>query len=451
MKATRCTVFGTMHVTHPAPPDDPAFGIRLGYSIGNLGKSVVLTVFDTFLLYYLVQIAGFSPISAGGLLFAVMLWDGCTDIAVAYLADRHGRANALHRLIVFGAPLCGASFWMIFALSLDRYGSICAAVVLCRSGFTLCDIGHNTLLVRIATTARAAANVSGMRLIFSAAGAGLVGLAMAAILTLPPGRQQPAFMQAAMIGGAIYVVTLMIAIGATRHLSAQATRRPTDAAAIVGGLWRNRMYRYVLCLIALQAGLVPLFGRALPFVGEAAHGNAGWAGTALTIITLCQASSLPLWMTLSRTRSPRFILAMAYGAMLAALGLLALYSGGATGVVGLALIGVAQAGMNMAIWAMLALSVRHGAGDGAGNEALPVGLFLAVLKSCTGLGNGLLAAAIAIGNRWCFGCTGDHGGLISLAAIVLPVLGCILALCLVIRMGHDRTGRSVAEPVNSHR
>ena len=398
--------------------------IKLGYSIGNLGKSIVWTTFDTFLLYYLVRIAGFSTLVAGGLLTAALLWDGCADVAVAYLADRHGRPSALGRLILLGAPLCGMGFWMIFALDpVDWHQLIVAAVLLCRIGYTLCDIGHNTLLVRLAATARDATTVSGMRLIFSAMGAGLVGLAATATLRADHRHWQASLSTAAMIGGAAYVVTLLIAVRATRHLSAAAIeKRPSSVKAIFRALLRNRQYSIVLCLIGLQASLIPLFNRALPFVGEATHGSAGWAGTALTVITLSQALSLPAWMTLARWRSPNALLAFGYVAMIVALGLQIPQSGGAIGLVGLSLLGVSQAGMNMAIWALLALSIRNGAADLVGNEALPVGLFLAVLKGSAGIGNGLLAVAVAAGNQFP----------IVLVAIILPILACMAGLSLII-------------------
>lgn len=407
--------------------------VKLGYSVGNLGKSIVWTSFDTFLLYYLVRIAGFSPFLAGGLLTAVMLWDGCADTVIAYLADRYGRTNALSWLILLGAPLCGVGFWLIFALSPGgRRPVILAAVVACRVGYTLCDIGHNTLLVRIATTARDATMVSGMRLIFSAMGAGLVGLAATAIFS---GRHTLlTFASTAMIGGTIYVATLVIAVRVTRHLPvATIGKPPSNVRATFAALWRNRRYRSVLCLIAIQTGLIPLFNRALPFVGEAAHIGPAWAGSALMVITISQALSLPIWMALARWRSSNAILALAYVAMIVALGLLAARLGGTTGLVGLSLLGISQAGMNMAIWALLALSVRYGAADLVGKEALPVGLFLAALKGSAGFGSGLLAVSVATGNRWCPVCASHDARPIVFAATVLPVFGCVAGLLILYR------------------
>lgn len=412
-------------------PGRPAVSMQLGYSLGNLGKSVVLTVFDTFLLYYLVRIAGVAPLAAGGLLGAVMLWDGAADVGVAFLTDRSGHVGALRRLVLIGSPLCAISFWLIFTLPpADGSWPIALAVMLCRAGFALCDIGHNTLIVRFAADPRIAAGVSGMRLICSAGGVGLVGLATAAILTAPPAARAATIAVAAMIGGALYAGTLLVAVVATRRLPVPPTpggeRR--SAAAVIGDLWRNPPFRRLLCLLPLQSGLVPLFVRALAFTGEATRGGAQWAGPALATIALAQALSLPVWMIAARWRRPQALLVLAHGAMLVALAMLAATLGAGVDAIGLTLIGIAQAGMNMAIWAMLAIAVHRGAGEGVMDEALPVGVFLAVIKASGGLGHALLALVVAAAA--CPRC-GATPGMVATIAWLLPALGCGGVLWLV--------------------
>ncbi len=410
---------------------------QIRYSVGNLGKNIVGTSFDIFLLYYLVRIAGFSPVTAGGLLTLVMIGDGCADIIVAYLADRRGRSDALGHLILLGAPLCGIGFCMIFVVpSPGPHSAVVGAVMLCRIGYTLCDIGHNTLLVRIAATARDATTVSGLRLIFSAVGTGLVGWAATVILARSGVDRQNGLMMAALAGGAIHIATLLIARGATQHLPRKMVGAPfAGRRANAAALLQDRPYRRVLALIAVQASLIPLFNRALPFLGETAQGGAGWAGTAVVIITASQALSLPAWMTLARWRSPAAILTLAYGVMLFALAILAVRSAGATGILGLALVGVAQAGTNMAIWALLALTVRHAAGENANNEAFPVGLFLAVLKASAGIGNAVLVMFISAGNPWWPGTTGEATAPMLLVSTGLPAMGCVIGLYLVRPLG----------------
>lgn len=88
----------------------------------------------------------------------------------------------------------------------------------------------------------------------------------------------------------------------------------------------------------------------------------------------------------------------------------------------LILLGTARAGMNMAIWALLALSVQAQASVEARLEALPVGLFLAVLKCASRLGNSAIAALVGGFSR-----LAD----VAAAALALPMIGCAAVLLLL--------------------
>lgn len=411
----------------PLAPKATSTGVKIGYAAGNLGKSVVWASFESFLLFYLVTIAGLSPLLAGSILTVMMICDGTADILVSWWADRYGRANVLSRLIACGAPLCGISFGMIFALpqAAGRWPLI-VAIILCRIGYTLCDVGHNTLLVRVAATPRDGASVSGLRLIFSALGAGLVGLAAAHILAITDRlAQENAFALFASMGGLLYLASLTGARLATRHLSVAATGNDArQSGDLWRGLSRNRAFRRILLLIALQSCFVPLFGRALPFFGVVHFDDAAWAGRALSIITVTQALSLLMWMRLAHHWSQSRILIAAHLLMaLALVGMMSVHA--AVGALALAaLIGVAQGGMNMAIWALLAGSVRNG--GPAVTEALPVGTFLATLKYASGLGNMLLAAVIATQEAGCVACDEAALRLFDIATLCLPLAGSLL-------------------------
>ena len=119
-------------------PSDPSLSrshplaVQLGYSAGNLGKSVIWTSFESVMLFYLVTIAGFAPLSAGMVLAVALLWDAAFDLAVARWADAHGGATGLVRLVLIGAPLCGISFWMIFLA--EAPAAVAAAIMACRIG-----------------------------------------------------------------------------------------------------------------------------------------------------------------------------------------------------------------------------------------------------------------------------------------------------------------------------
>lgn len=416
----------------PMPRTGPSpLGVRLGYSAGNFGKSVVWTSFESFMLFYLVSVAGLSPLAAGGLLAAVMAWDAAFDLAVACRADRPGAADRLRGLILIGAPLCATGFWLVFAL--DAPVAVGSAILLCRIGYSLCDVGHNALLVRVARTARDAASVSGLRLMFSAGGAGLVAIGSGRMLSIADrAGQQASFATGAMAGGLIYVAALFGAVFATRRLP---PRRATGATGRSGqrlrALWRHAAFRRTLLLIAVQAGMVPLFNRALPFFGQAVHGDASWAGPALATITMAQWLSLPGWMALARRQPPVRIAGIAHGLMIVAMAGLAVASGGVAGTAMLALLGGALGGMNLAIWALLTLTAQAAIADGSSDEATPVGLFLAVLKGAAAIGNLGFAAIVAIGARVPDGGGTGDAALLPVSVMVVPVAGCIVALCLI--------------------
>jgi hypothetical protein len=133
------------------------------------------------------------------------------------------------------------------------------------------------------------------------------------------------------------------------------------------------------------------------------------------------------------------IATLAYTLMIAASAGMARRSDGLAGTVMLLLMGCAFAGMNMAISALLTPAVHSAMAGGATQEATPIGLFLAVLKAATALGNIrftlLVAAAKAVA------CT-DEWSTLPTGAIALPVIGCVVALCLVQRRhGPDGTTR----------
>ncbi|WP_068092430.1 MFS transporter [Novosphingobium rosa] len=389
-----------MHAPLPPPAvGRPGFGVKLGYASGNLGKSVIWASFESFLLFYLVTVAGMGPLTAGAALAAAMVWDGLADVAVAWWSDTRGRQDMLGRLIVWGAPLCAGGFVSIFLSPGQTHLLSVAAIMLCRFGYTLCDVGHNTLLVRVSVDERDASTVSGMRLMFSAMGGGIVGLASAHALDIgDPVHRQGAFSTFAMAGGSLYVVTLLTAMLACRTLPPVNAGHARSSRPRFGVLRHNRAFLRALAVIALQSCITPIFTRSLPFFGQMSQGDAGWGGRALMVITVAQALSLPGWIAWSRVKSPKVLLISAHGCMIVAMAALAMTQTSWIAYGPLLVLGGAQGGMNMAIWAMLAQSVRNAAGKPAAAEALPVGIFLAVLKCASGVGQAIFAGIVAWGH-----------------------------------------------------
>lgn len=431
-----------MHAPSPSlAAGRPGFGIQLGYASGNLGKSVIWASFESFLLFYLVTVAGMGPLTAGAALAVAMVWDGLADVAVAWWSDRRGRHDMLGRLIVWGAPLCAGGFVFIFLSPGQMYLLSVVAIMVCRFGYTLCDVGHNTLLVRVSVTERDASTVSGMRLMFSALGGGIVGLASAHALDIgDPVHQQGTFFALAMGGGGLYLVTLLTATLVCRKLPPANASHARPAKLCFGPLRRNRAFLRVLAVIALQSCITPIFTRSLPFFGQISQGDAGWGGRALMVITVAQALSLPGWIAWSRVKSPIMLLISAHACMIVAMVALAMTQTDWIAYGPLLVLGAAQGGMNMAIWAMLAQAVRGTAAEPAAAETLPVGIFLAVLKCASGVGQAMFACIVAWGHLACVRCAGADPFLIAGVLLGCEALGSLSVLVFCI---HEKRREAV--------
>lgn len=415
-----------------APVPRPAsLAVQWGYSAGNLGKSVVWNSFESIMLFFLVSMAGFDAMTAGLILAAALLWDAAFDLIVARWSDRRGHANELAALVIVGAPLCGIGFWLIFIL--QGSWAIAAAIIICRIGYSLCDVGHNTLLLRVARAPGAAARVSGLRLLFSAAGVALLALVSGSSLSLTAlDMQRQSLAAGALGGGLLYVTTLLLSLLATRRLPVSVDDPPRRVSARPFSVcWRNPPFRRLLLLIAIQASFVPIFQRALPFYGQAVCADAGWAGPALLTLTLAQSLALPGWMAIARRRPSRTIAIMAYAMAIIGMAGLTIASIGTAGTIMIAIFGVGLAGMNLAIWALLTETVHRELSGAADGQATPVGLFLAVLKSAAALGNLLWASVVALGVDRSSGAIVADWPLLPLSATLLPLLGCCAALLLL--------------------
>ena len=404
------------------------------YASGNFGKSAVLATFDTVLFFYLTALCGISLSAAGVIIMTALIWDGFGDLLIGYWADRTGRRDFFKILLMVGAPVCGAAFAALFYVAATEPGDQVIVIALlcwaCRIGYTLCDVAHNSMLVNISANERGASASSGLRLMFSAAGTTAVGLAFKSSLSFPTvDTRQSAFATCAALGGLAYTLTLLAATKVRDvGLISRGPARPFRFWHALKTLFATVAYRKLCFLIILQAGVTSLFMKGLPFVGLCFFQGAAWAGDAIVIVTIAQAATLPALIMLGRSGvTSRMILLSSH--TLTAFSMVALFLSTrhlpSLSLPALLGIGIGLSGMNMTIWARLALVVRERLVVRNGLHALPIGLFLAVLKCASGLGTGILAFSLSWGQSFDI----DQPSIVLMVAIAAPFassLGCIM-------------------------
>ncbi|RXD07058.1 hypothetical protein EQZ23_02935 [Sphingomonas sp. UV9] len=406
----------------------------LGYASGNFGKNVLASTMDFFLLFILTERWGVSPAVAGLVVMIGLVWDGLCDPLLGRLLDRSADRLVLYRRLLFvGAPVVGLFFAIFFVDPGWRGSAILvwaiAIVLLFRTAYSVCDVAHNALMMRMTRAPGAATTLSGLRYMFSCLGA----LAVAHFAR--------AFVDPADDGGyGLFVVTGFAALAyvATLWLSAAAAPRPVAVPRVsaprasLAWILGNRPLLLLLALGFAQALTLPFFARSFAYIGKGVMHDAGWTGRALTTLALSQLVALPAWMAIARRTGHRQVLGLALAMIAAGL---ALFATVPAAIAGIALFGIGNAGLQMMIWVLLSAAIDDGERrTGVRFEGLPVALLLLILK----LGGGLSGALLGQGLAWVGWVVAtplavESGANLLTMAWSVPLIGALACLVMVTR------------------
>lgn len=423
-----------------APPVQRAR--MLGYASGNFGKNVLASTMDFFLLFILTERWGVSPSVAGLVVMIGLVWDGLCDPLLGRLLDRSvDRLGLYRRLLFVGAPVVGVFFALFFVDPGWRGSAILAwataMVLLFRTAYSVCDVAHNALMMRMTRAPGAATTLSGLRYMFSCLGA--LSVAHFARAFVDPARDGGGYGLLSVTGGAAlaYVATLWLsAAAAPRPVVVPSLLAPRAPLAWILG---NRPLLLLLALGFVQALTLPFFARSFAYIGKGILHDADWTGTALTTLALSQLVALPGWMWVARRIEQGHVLALALATTAAGLALFA--TGSAAMIAGITVFGVGNAGLQMMIWASLADAIDHGERKtGTRFEGLPVALLLLTLKTGGGLGGALLGHGLSLtGWSATTRLTPNQGDQLMTLAWSVPLYGALSCLVLLLCLRRRRS------------
>ena len=425
-----------MEQAAPAEVVDPPVqrARMIGYASGNFGKNVLASTMDVFLLFVLTERWGVSPAAAGLVVMVGLVWDGVCDPLLGRLVDRSADRLGLYRRLLFvGAPLVGVFFTLFFLDPGWRGPAILAwatvMVLLFRTAYSVCDVAHNALMMRMTRAPGAATTLSGLRYMFSCLGA--LTVAHFARAFVDPAADSGGYGLLVVTGGAAlaYVATLWLsAASAPRPQVVPGISTPRAPLAWVLG---NRPLLLLLALGFVQALTLPFFARSFAYIGKGVIHDAGWTGRALTTLALAQLLALPGWMAIARRTGQRQLLGLALMSIAAGLVLFATVP---VAIAGIALFGVGNAGLQMMLWVLLASAIDHGEHrTGVRFEALPVALLLLILKTGGGLSGALLGRGLSrIGWAVATPLSAGSGSNLLVMAWSVPLIGTVTCLAIVL-------------------
>jgi glycoside/pentoside/hexuronide:cation symporter, GPH family len=371
----------------------------LGVGFAEIGASLTFVSINTWLLYYLVNIAGVPPLLAGGVFVAGRVVDAVTDPLMGVFSDRvRGRWGRLV-FVRWGALPLGAAFallWWAPAAADAAALAALAALVLSSLLYTVVQMPVLALTPDLAPSYDARTSLTSVRVTFAVlASMAAVALPPIVVLAVAGGSELAA---SAPVGwaalGLLFGAIAALGYGALPLLVREPPPAAPPAARHEPGytVFRTPGYGTVLGVFLLVTIALMLINSMLPFALESVLGIPGEAQTlVLGLLFGSAVLSFPGWNLVTTRTSKQ--LALSLGALVmggAVWGLVAFAPRG--GVSGELLLWTALAGVGLASvmatpWSMLPDVVEFDAlRCGEGREGLLYAVFTFGQKLAGSLG-----------------------------------------------------------------
>lgn len=382
---------------------DLAIGRQVGYTSGNIGKSLLWTSLDYLLLFYFTEVVGLHIAVAGWIILGSLLWDAALNPFIGYWIDRRASEGRDYRPFLRWAPLaCGAGFVAIFWLPSEELDVnaiyLAVALFVFRTAYALLDVPHNALLAQLPVSPAIRMRLAGMRFFFSSLGGLIVATVVAPqFVTAESPHIQKSLLGMSAVAAVMLCVTIWQSLAPARQAIAErgVPTHQLSPTIYMRAIVHNRVALRYFALAALFATTAPLFPKLLPYYLKYVSGDATSLPGLLAAMTIGQLLALPLWTVLHSQLHVRTIGIFSFGGMAVMLVAqsISLMHHGLLPMLATALLGLFFAGAVQVIWGMSG-EVADGIAD-QGNIRIDGGVlsFLTLVqKAALGLG------AVAAGN-----------------------------------------------------
>ncbi len=284
---------------------EPGKKIKFGYGIGDLGGNLFFTITGFYLLFFLTDIAGLSPVFAGTVLMIGKIWDAVTDPATGYLSDRTRTRWGRRRPYMFiGSIIALAAMGLMFTkpgTADQRILFVYFTLMYCllNTAYTLVNIPYESLLPEITTDFDQRTVLTGYRMSFAVvgtfAGAGAVMPIVGIFSSVETGWSVMGYM-----AGGVMLLTTLITIW---------TVREPEHADKQGGEGFFKTYIQVLTDRVFLLALIPwalfilgtsMVQGALLYYFKYIFKDEGMFQIALIFLLTTSLAFIPLWVALSK-------------------------------------------------------------------------------------------------------------------------------------------------------
>lgn len=334
----------------------------VGYASGNFGKAVLTGTLEITLLFLLTDIFLYSPLFAGGLFFATLIWGAALDLIWGWVIDRFDVAGSKYgTYMLLGTPVVIVSFTLLYALPLlniSNIATVCALLFFIKIGITLLDLPHNALLPEIEKNSRARNNLALLRFAFSSVAFVAISLSLVYVMGAESVQQlRRTFMVIGLTGSMLGTASVLFSWWVVRDYERHnvTTRSGHLSWSAFRALWHPD-YVILFVTIAMSPFATLLFAKTLLHYTSHVLGDGELASTILGFLVLGQLMGILFWYFQSRYLEKSTVLALSYSIM--AIGYAVFFGIGAGSpqhiVATAALIGFGMGGALSLIWSMAA-------------------------------------------------------------------------------------------------
>lgn len=373
---------------------------RAAYGFGDLGYNLYWTTVSFYILYFYTDVLGFSGKIAGLIFLAAMLWDGITDPAIGFIAQRtRSRWGSYRPYILFGAlPLAMSLVLIFYDPGFEGAALIAFALVshmIFRTAYTVVNIPYSALSAKMTRSTQVRNELAAWRISLATIGSAFVAYStLKLVAVLGSGDDSFGFVATASIYAVLSLPVFLILFASVRERE-QFTKgsEPHDLGAALASLLNNKPFLIVLgaTVFATLGGV--LVSKLLVYYFKYTLGDETAVGVVFAVNSLVILVAAPFWAFVTSKTSKRFVWRL--GALLSVAGLLLLFANPfetVPVVVGIAaLSAVGSAAGYLTFWSAIPDTVEYGEmRSNRRDEFFTFGVMSFIQKSSYGM-----AAAIA--------------------------------------------------------
>lgn len=240
--------------------------LKIGWSVGAAGVSMLMNGVSAVVLFYLVAIVKLDPVVAGGLLFAFKILDVITDPLMGIISDRTRSSMGRRRpYLLLGAFVASASMIVLFSTpAFDSEAATIAyvsfALLLYTLGYTIFNVPYITMPAEMTDGYHERSSIHAYRVVFVSVGA-TIGTVVGLWLLEKYGQNRETYQLIAWLKGSFVFLTMLGCFFATRGARTIARTEAVPAFwTQTRSLLANRYFLLVLSAKLFQ--LIGIFGVA---------------------------------------------------------------------------------------------------------------------------------------------------------------------------------------------